>query len=102
MKKIIISLVMVFTAIASAFAGEENIDQHVIKVFSKQFAGAKDVKWSIENDLYKATFVYRGKSVSAFYDKKAHQVGVTRYILSTELPYHLQRDLREYYNEYWV
>ena len=102
MKKIIISLVMVLTAFASAFAGDENIDQRVIKAFSKAFTKAKDVKWFVENNLYKATFTNDNKTISAYYDKNARLLSVIRYMLSTELPYHLQGELKDYYNEYWV
>jgi hypothetical protein len=102
MKKIIISLVMVFTVAASAFAGDEKIDQRVSKAFEKEFSAAKDAVWSVSNNLYKVTFSYYNKTISAFYDKKGSLLGVTRYMLSTELPYYLQKELREYYNKYWV
>ena len=102
MKKIIISLVMVLTAFASAFAGEENIDQRVVKAFGKEFTKAKDVKWSVEAHLYKATFTYRDNIISAYYDKNARLISVIRHMLSTDLPYHLQRELKEYYSDYWV
>jgi hypothetical protein len=102
MKKIIISLVMVFTVAASAFAGDEKIDQRVSKAFQKEFSAAQNAMWSVQNNMYKVTFSYYDRTISAFYDKKGYLLGVTRYMLSTELPYYLQKELKEYYNEYWV
>lgn len=102
MKKIIISLVIVFTVAASAFAGDEQIDQKVSKAFQKEFSAAQNALWSVINNVYKVTFSYYDRSISAYYDKKGHLLGVTKYMLSTELPYYLQRELKEYYNNYWV
>ena len=102
MKKIIISLVMVFTVAASAFAGDEKIDQRVSKAFQKEFSAAQDAKWSVNKNIYQVTFSYYDRTISAFYDKKGYLLGVSRYMLSTELPYYLQKELKEYYNSYWV
>jgi len=102
MKKIIISLVMVLTVAASAFAGDEKIDQRVSKAFQKEFSAAQDAVWSVQDNGYKVTFSYYDRTISAFYDKKGFLLGVTRYMLSTELPYYLQKELKEYYNEYWI
>lgn len=102
MKKILISLVMVLTAAASAFAGDETIDQRITKAFNREFAVAKDARWTVENDVYKVSFSYYDRNISAIYDKKGHLLGVIRYMLSTELPYHLQKELKEYYNDYWA
>ncbi len=102
MKKIIISLVMVFTVAASAFAGDEKIDQRVAKAFQKEFSAAQDAKWSVNKNVYQVTFRYYDRTISAFYDKKGYLLGVSRYMLSTELPYYLQKELKEYYNNYWV
>jgi len=102
MKKIIISLVMVLSVAASAFAGEENIDQHVTKAFEKEFSAAQNATWTITNNVYQVTFSYYDKMISAFYDKKGNLLGVSRYMLSTELPYYLQKELKEYYKDYWI
>ena len=102
MKKIIISLVMVFTAAASAFAGNEPIDQKVSKAFQKEFSAAQDAIWTVNKNFYQVTFTYYDRTISAFYDKKGYLMGVSRYMLSTELPYYLQKELKEYYNNYWL
>ena len=102
MKKIIILLVMVFTVAASAFAGDEKIDKKVSKAFQKEFAAAQNAIWSVNKNFYQVTFNYYDKTISAFYDKKGYLLGVTRYMLSTDLPYYLQKELKEYYNDYWV
>src|SRR5262245_29478419 len=102
MKKIIISLVMVITAAASAFASDIQVNAKISKAFKKEFSAATNASWSMENNVYKATFNYYGKTISAFYDKKGYLIGVTRNMLSTDLPYYLQKELKEYYNDYWL
>ena len=102
MKKIIISLVTVFTVTADAFARDENIDEKIAKAFEKDFSAVQDARWSVKNNVYQVTFNYYDKTISAIYDKKGYLLGVTRYMLSTELPYYLQKKLKEYYNDYWV
>jgi uncharacterized protein YegP (UPF0339 family) len=102
MKKIIISLVMVFTVAASAFAGDEKIDERVSKAFQKEFSAAQNAIWSVNKNFYQVTFSYYDRTISAFYDKKGYLLGVSRYMLSTELPYYLQKELKEYYTDYWV
>jgi hypothetical protein len=102
MKNLIISLVMVLTAAASAFAADIKVDQRISKAFQKEFSAAKDATWSVESNVYKVTFNYYEKTISAYYDKKGNLIAVTRYMLSTDLPYYLQKELKEYYNEYWL
>ena len=93
---------MVFTVAASAFAGDKNIDEKITKAFEKEFSAAQGATWSVKNDVYQVTFNYYDRTISAFYDKKGSLLGVTRYMLSTDLPYYLQKELKEYYTEYWV
>ena len=93
---------MVFTVAASAFAGDGNIDEKISKAFQKEFRAAQNPVWSVQNNMYKVTFSYYDKTISAFYDKKGYLLGVTRFILSTELPYFLQKELKQYHSEYWI
>src|SRR5512138_1394412 len=102
MKQIIISLIVVLTLAANAFAGDERIDQRVCKAFQKEFSAAQNAKWTVKKNGYQVTFSYYDRTISAFYDKKGYLLGVTRYMLATELPYYLQKELKEYYSEYWV
>ncbi|TAL46139.1 MAG: hypothetical protein EPN92_06610 [Chitinophagaceae bacterium] len=102
MKKIMIILAMIVTVATSAFAGEEKIDQKVVEAFKKEFTGASEESWLVKKNVYQVSFTYNGRKISAFYDKKGYLLGVTRYILSTDLPYFLQKELKEYYEEYWV
>lgn len=96
------SLVMVFTVAASAFAGDENINEKIVKAFKKEFSVAQDATWSVKNNVYQVTFNYYDRIISAYYDKKGYLLGVSRNLLSTELPYYLRKELKEYYKEYWI
>ena len=52
MKKIIIMLAITISSLA-VFAGEENVNNKVLNAFSKEFAGAKDVKWTTNSTFSK-------------------------------------------------
>ena len=93
---------MVFTVAASAFAGDEKIDQRVIKAFEKEFFAAQHATWSVNKNVYQVTFDYYDKTISAYYDKKGSLLGVIRHMLTTDLAYYLQKELKEYFNDYWV
>ena len=93
---------MLFTLAASAFAGDENVDPKISKRFEREFSDAQNATWSVNRNYYQVTFKYQDKTYSAFYDKKGYRMGVSRFILSTELPNYLQKELKEYHDHYWV
>src|SRR5690349_15838401 len=105
MKKMILSLAIVFTTL-SAFAGnahgEENVDQKVLNAFKNDFISATQVSWTISNDYYKAEFMYNDKYVFAYYNTDGELLGMTRYISPVDLPIHLQMNLKKKYNNYWI
>ena len=101
MKKILTVLAIMITVTTTAFAGEK-IDQKVLDAFQKEFAGAKDATWQERNNFYEVTFEYNGERVFAFYNSKAELICVTRYILSTELPFYLQKSLKKNYADFWI
>jgi len=101
MKKMILSLAIVFTTL-SVFASEENVDQKVLNAFKKEFTTATQVTWTVTGDYYKAEFIYNDKYVFAYYNLDGELLGLTRYISSADLPIHLQMNLKKKYSHYWI
>jgi hypothetical protein len=101
MKKIIIMLAITISSLA-VFAGEENVNKRVLNAFSEEFAGAKDVKWTTNETFSKASFVFNGQYVYAFYQLDGELLAMTRNISSVDLPIKLQSSLKKGYEGYWI
>lgn len=102
MKKMILSLAIAFTAF-TAFAADENVDQKVLTAFKNEFTAAREVKWTVTDNYYKAEFLYNDKYVYAYYSVDGELLGLTRYISPTDLPISLQMSLKKKYGgDYWV
>jgi hypothetical protein len=101
MKKIIIMLAITISSL-SVFAGEENVNTRVLNAFSREFAGAKDVKWTTNETFSKASFVFNGQYVYAFYQLDGELLAMTRNISSLDLPINLQTSLKKGYEGYWI
>lgn len=93
---------MILTLAVNSFANDEKINAEVLNAFKTRFRDAQDVTWIAAEDYCKATFTFHGARMSAFYNTKAELIGVTRYILSTQLPLYLQNSLRRDYPAYWI
>lgn len=102
MKKIIITLAAIMTLSLCAFAGEENVRPEVLKAFQSKFETAQDVEWKAGSNYYKANFTYNGYRLVAFYNSDAELLGITRYIVSAQLPLYLQNKIKSKYQNYWI
>ena len=101
MKKILLMLAIAISSV-TAFASETNVNTKVLNAFSREFAGAKDVKWTTNETFYKASFVYNGQYVYAFYQLDGELMAVTRNISSLDLPLTLQTSLKKDHAGYWI
>ena len=101
--KIMIGVFMLITGISSAFAnGREEVNQQIIKSFNKEFAGAQHVQWTSAKEFVKATFTLNDQVVFAYYSQEGKLLGVTRNIVSGQLPINLLTDLKKNYSNYWI
>ena len=101
--KILIAVFVFMTGISSAFAnGKGEVNDKIIKTFQKEFAGAQDVQWVTTKEFVKATFTLNEQVVYAYYSREGNLLGVTRNILSGQLPINLLTDLKKNYNNYWI
>ena len=101
MKKIIIMLAITISSLA-VFAGEGNVNTKVLNAFSREFAGAKDVKWTTNETYSKASFIFNGQYLYAFYQPDGELLAMTRNISSLDLPISLQTSLKKGYEGYWI
>ena len=101
--KILIGVFVLLTSISSAFAnGKEEVSDKIIKSFEKEFAGAQDVQWTTSKDFVKVTFTLNEQVVYAFYEQDGKLLGVTRNIVSSQLPINLYTDLKKNYSTHWI
>ena len=101
--KILIGVFVLLTSISSAFAnGKEEVSDKIIKSFEKEFAGAQDVQWTTNKDFVKVTFTLNEQVVYAFYEPNGNLLGVTRNIVSSQLPINLLTDLKKNYSSHWI
>jgi hypothetical protein len=91
----------IFIGIQSFAAGHPDTDP-VSSSFQKQFRNAEEVQWSRVDDYFKASFLFEGQYVTAFYEGNGHLVALTRNISTTQLPLGLGLSLKKNFQEFWV
>lgn len=67
-----------------------NVSEKVKKSFTAEFAAAQDVVWTTTSNYYRASFLYNGSYVNAYYSIDEDLVAVTRNISPADLPVSLQ------------
>jgi hypothetical protein len=102
MKKMMLTLAIAISILASFAANEEKINQKVLDAFNNEFAAAKNVEWVTGSNYYRASFVYNEKHVFAYYSTEGDLLGLTRYISPADLPMNLQIGLKKDASGYWV
>ena len=104
MKKLLIASALFIASFCSqsvlANTGKEN--PAVLQAFGNAFADAKNVAWTLTDNVYKATFTYNGQVVSAFYGTDGTQLALSRNITSAQLPINLQTELKKNYEQFWI
>ena len=101
MKKIVLTLVAALVIVTSVFATEE-VKSEVLQAFNAKFPGAKEVNWTSGNNYYKATFIFYGTHMVAWYEMSGKFISVTRNMSSTELPLYLRNSIKINYTDYWI
>ncbi len=103
-KRILIWALLLIIGAGSTFAnnGGAGVNEKVLKSFKKEFATAQDVQWEQSESFAKATFKLNDQVMFAYYSLEGDLLGMTRNIVSTQLPINLLADLRKNYNEYWI
>jgi hypothetical protein len=104
MKKLMIGLVLgAFIITNTAFANSSNtVNDKVQTSFKQEFATAQNVVFSKTNNYIKAAFTLNNQVMEAYYTADGEMIGVSKNLLSTELPIGLQVDLKRDYADYWI
>ncbi|MDX1936526.1 MAG: hypothetical protein SFU21_05400 [Flavihumibacter sp.] len=104
MKKLMIGLVLgAFIITNTAFANNSNnVNDKVQTSFKQEFATAQNVVFSKTNNYIKAAFTLNNQVMEAYYTADGEMIGVSKNLLSTELPIGLQVDLKRDYVDYWI
>ncbi len=101
-KKIVILTALVILAVATTFANDNEIGKNALSTFSETFTKATNVKWERNSHYYAASFQMNGQSLTALLSENGDMIAVSRNILSTEMPLHLQTTLARDYSAYWI
>lgn len=104
MKNLLIASALFIASFSNqlAFANTGKENPAVQQTFASNFAAAKNVSWTMSDNVYKATFTYNGQVVSAFYGLDGTQLALSRNITSSQLPITLQAELKKNYDQYWI
>lgn len=102
MKFLFMVLVLLGSMTAKSNPGNEDNILRMQQAFAQQFTNAREVKWSNTKEFVKADFEMNGQHATAFYSHEGNFIGVTRNLLSTQLPIELQADIRKHYSGFWI
>ena len=105
MKKLITLILILTVAFTGTKATEVNpVSEHIKRSFSKEFTSANDVSWSFvaDRDVYKASFLFDGKELNAYFTKEGEFVGTSRYISRNQMPVVVTQQLEKEYAKYVV
>ena len=97
---VVLTMVMFTTAFATNTG--DNVNARALSTFSRKFSDAKEVSWYKAENYYKATFKMNEQVYTAFISDQGEWMGVSRNLLSYQLPINLQSDLKKDYAQYWI
>jgi hypothetical protein len=102
MKPILIAFFLLAGTFKSFANDGGSVEPVVLKSFQSKFAAAKEVGWSMAQDLYKAVFMLNGQYVTAYYKADGSMHALTRHVAAANLPVILQTELKNEYGGMWV
>ena len=102
MKKILLIWILSVSGITVFASPESKIPSPIVRSFQQSFAAAKEVNWSVTNEVIKVDFVFNAQNIKAYYDGEGNLLGLGKNILSTDLPVFLSKNLKDSYKNYWI
>lgn len=103
MKPLFILLTVVSSFLTTTSnANNETASPAAIKSFYQTFAGASEVSWTYENNLYKVSFQLSGQYANAFYEESGELLVTTRSISPLQMPVVLLASIRQNYSQQWI
>ncbi len=87
MKKLLLAALLSAAIFSSAFATDESkISVTVRETFKDEFKETENVEWSIKPSFVKASFMYKGEAMDAFYDFNGKKIGASHHVTIMDLP----------------
>ena len=86
MKKLLFTALIAVAIGTSAFADGTKLTYKVLNHFKTEFSGAENVTWKLDNNFAKASFVYDGEKMEAFYNTEGDLIGTSRVFAFDKLP----------------
>ncbi|MBS1533047.1 MAG: hypothetical protein JSU01_22290 [Bacteroidetes bacterium] len=109
MKKFFITAAVATLFSASVFADGSkktatkiDVSYTVVNEFNADFAGAKNVTWTVSKDFQKANFILNGVKTTAFYNHEGEFVAVTMNVDAKAIPAKAKAEIADKYNGYDV
>lgn len=103
-KKITLLAIIAVIMTTSIFATpiKEMVNSQVLTAFSSKFDGAKEVSWNRTDEYVKASFKLNDQVMFAYFTETGSLIGVSRNLLSFQLPINLQNDLKKISGNDWI
>jgi hypothetical protein len=105
MKKLITLILILTVALFKTQAADVfPVTESIKRSFVKEFTSVKEVTWSWVGDreVYKASFLFDGKELNAYFTKDGEFVGTSRYITKQQMPVIVIQQLEKRYPDYII
>jgi hypothetical protein len=102
MKTLFIAALLLAGTFKSFASDGVHVEPTVLKSFQATFANAKEVDWSLSQELYKAVFFLNGQYITAYFREDGSMQAITRHITANTLPMLLQTGLKSEHKDKWV
>jgi hypothetical protein len=103
MKRIIITLTLVFTLAATySFASDVKVSSVIMQSFKARFADAENVSWSVTNGFYVAEFTSEDKKQYAYFNPAGDLTVIAEPLTVNQLTKKQQANLHKNYGSYTV
>jgi len=96
----VFTLSTTYSFAASTSGNDEN--KEVKASFQRDFQNAHLMSAEVKDNFTKVTFTLNDQVMTAFYAADGSLLGVTRNIVSSQLPVSLLMSFKKHYNEYWI
>ncbi len=103
MKKLFLAVLVSVSMASTAFAADvKPVNQRVRASFNQEFYEATDVQWTVKSKFVKASFIYEGRRVDAFYAPDGESIGRSTAVPVEKLPTVAKRHLAKKYAAYTI
>ena len=102
MRKVLMAALLIVTVAASAFAKGEKVNYVAVGTFNAEFKNASNVQWTTTENFVKATFIFNGEKMEAFYHPNGDKIGICRAVPIETLPTKAKNAFTTKYDGYTV